>query len=334
MPKSKPKLYPANQCALYKIGSKARLAKVLGTTVEHLVLLTRSQSNYRSFELPKETCPFTNKVTKARWVQEPKPELRRIHERIQKLLRRVVPPTYAHAATKGRSYCSNAIAHKSGVRVATFDIRKFYPSTLKSHIFNFFADQLRCAPDVAALLASLVCYTNPSSPDRPGLPTGSPLSPILSLFANKPLFDELNDLALSNGLTFTCYVDDLTFSGDSLPAGLTHFVTVFLKKHGHLLSEKKTRIFSAYQAKHVIGVVINKSNIYVFYSRFMKARAISAAIDAEKQASGKLPLIQKLAGLLGEAAFLDKRYATWAKRSYSKLKVVKESAEKEQFAKI
>lgn len=326
----KPKLYPANQCALYKCGSKARLAKILGTTVERLVFLSLSQNNYRTFEIPQEICPFTNKITKARWVQEPKPELRRIHECIQKLLRRVQPPTYAHAAIKGRSYCSNAIAHKNGIRVATFDIRKFYPSTLKSHIFNFFAEQLNCAPDVSALLASLVCYTSASAPERPGLPTGSPLSPILSLFANKPMFDELYQLAISNGLEFTCYVDDLTFSGDSFPAGLTHHVTVLLKKNGHLLSEEKTRIFGEHQAKHVTGVVINKNNIFVPHSRFMKARAVSAAIDAEKQSSDQLPLVQKLAGLLGEAAFLDKRYATWAKRSYSKLKIVKESAEKEQ----
>jgi RNA-directed DNA polymerase len=328
---SKSKLYPANQCALYKIGSKTRLAKVLGTSVERLISLARGQNNYRLFELPEEICPFTKKVTKARWVQEPKPELRRIHERIQSLLKRVIPPTYAHAAIKGRSYCSNAIAHKSAHRVATFDIRKFYPSTLKSHVFNFFSDQLRCAPDVAALLASIVCYT--SSTDRSGLPTGSPLSPILSLFANKPLFDELNQIALSNGLTFTCYVDDLTFSGASLPPGLTYQVTVSLKRHGHLLSNKKTRIFSGLQVKHVTGVVIYKNNIYVPHSRFMKARAVSAAIDAEKKASDKLPLIQKLAGLLGEAAFLDKRYSTWAKRSYNNLKVVKKRADEEQPAK-
>lgn len=65
----------------------------------------------------------------------------------------------------------------------------------------------------------------------------------------------------------------------------------------------------------------------------MKARAVSAAIDAEKKASNKLPLIQKLAGLLGEAAFLDKRYSTWAKRSYNNLKVVKKRADEEQPAK-
>jgi hypothetical protein len=323
MPKPKP--YPVNQCALYKVGSKARLAKILGTTVERLIFLSRSLNNYRSFELPQVTCPFTKKVTKARWVQEPKPELRRIHERIQKLLRRVESPDYAHAAIRGRSYCSNAIAHKNGARVATFDIRKFYPSTLKSHVFNFFADQLLCARDVAALLASLTCCS--STALRSGLPTGSPISPIISLFANKPLFDELNNLAQANKLIFTCYVDDLTFSGDTLPQGLQYQVAVLLKKYGHLLSESKTKFFGADQAKHVTGVVISKNIIFVPYARFKKARAITAAINAETEHVKKLLLTQKLAGLLGEAAFLDKRYSIWARRSYAKMKLLKNTLE-------
>jgi len=327
--KPKMKRYGLDQCALYKIGSKARLALVLGDSVDRLLFLASSANNYRVFLLPEETCQFTKKVTKERWVQEPKPELRRIHERIQKLLRRVTPPDYAHAAIKGRSYSSNAIVHKDAHRVATFDIRKFYPSTSKSHVYNFFADQLQCAPDVAALLTALTSYKGGSATDRTGLPTGSPLSPILSLYANKPLFEKLNNLALSNGLKFTCYVDDLTFSGDALPLGLTHLVKKALEQHGHLLSVNKTRIFRGNQGKHVTGVVIYKSKIYVPHSRFLKARGVMAAIDAEAHAVGKLPLTQKLAGLLGEAAFLDKRYSSWAKRSYSDLKLVKEQAENE-----
>ncbi|MFA7243083.1 MAG: reverse transcriptase family protein [Sulfuricellaceae bacterium] len=324
-----PKSYAADQCALYKIGSKARLALVLGVSLDRLLFLAHSENNYREFLLHEEICPFTKKITKERLVQEPKLELRKIHERIQKFLNRVIPPDYAHAAIKGRSYSSNAIVHKDAQRIATFDIHKFYPSTTKSHVYNFFAEQLQCAPNVAALLGTLTCFKGTSISNHSGLPTGSPLSPILSLYANKPLFDRLNQLALSNGLKFTCYVDDLTFSGDTIPLELTYLVTKALWQQGHLLSVKKTRIFKGNQASHVTGVVIRNNRIYVPHSRFKKARKIMAAIDAKKQAVGKLPLVQKLAGLLGEAAFLDSRYSSWAKRSYYDLKIAIESAEKE-----
>lgn len=319
-------LYAINQCALYKTGSKAKLAFRLGISLTRLLALASNESNYRVFLLREEICPFTKKVKKERLVQEPKAELRKVHERIQKLLKSVAPPDYAHAAIKGRSYSSNAIAHKDANCLATFDICKFYPSTSKSHIYNFFNDQLQCAPDVAALLTALTCYKGQLPTDRAGLPTGSPLSPLLSLYANKPLFDKLNDLASSNGLKFTCYVDDLTFSGDALPLGLTHLVTKALEQQGHKLSVKKTRIFRRSQEKHVTGVVIFKNMIHVPHSRFWKARGITAAIKAEKNTDEKLQLAQKLAGLLGEASFLDSRYSGWAKSSYDYLKLIKEKA--------
>lgn len=309
------KCYSIDQCALYKLGSKARLATLLGVTLDQLLALLEADNNYRIFPLPEEICPFTGKVRKERWVQDPKPNLRRLHNRILKLLRPIRPPEYAHAAIKGRSYRSNADAHKNGSRVATFDVRKFYPSTSRSSVYNFFADQLRCAPDVASLLAKLCCFEN-------GLPTGSPLSPLLSLFANKPMFDELNSWAVKSGLLFTCYVDDLTFSGAVLPRGLPDAVRRIATKNGHKLSEEKTRLFRRNQSKHVTGAVLRNGQLLVPNSRFRKARAIYAAMARESQLEKKLGLCRQLAGLLGEAAFIDERYVAWAHRSYDELKTL------------
>lgn len=318
------KQYALNQCALYKVGSKARLAAILEITLEKLLALSSSDSNYRVFLLPKETCEFTQKVTNERWAQEPKAELRRIHERIQKLLSRVDPPNYAHAAIKRRSYRSNALAHLGAKCVANFDIRKFYPSTSNSHVYNFFREQLECAPDVAALLTDLVCYKGKTPAESGGLPTGSPLSPIMSLFANMPLFDKLSSLATSHNLTFTCYMDDLTFSGATLPVGLPKLVKSVVVQFGYKLSDNKTRIYRGSAAKHITGVVLKGSNICVPNSRFQKMRAIQGAIALETSSERKLLLTRKLAGLLGEASHLDSRYKSWAKNSYDDLKEIQE----------
>lgn len=301
------KFYDLNQCALYRMRSKRGLALLLHTPLPDLIFLANNDKNYRIFLLPEKICDDTGKVTKERWVQEPKPKLRCIHERLQKLLRRVTPPSYAHAV-KGRSYRSNALAHVTSDCIATFDVEKFYPSTSLSRVHNFFADQLLCAPDVAAMLAKLTCYQN-------GLPTGSPFSPILSMYANKPMFEGLNQLALTHTLKFTCYVDDLTFSGDVLPRGLKALVSSIIKQHGHLISKKKTRIFRQNQAKHVTGVVLFENCIHVPHSRFLKIRKISVAIKNTKLAAERLPLIQKVAGFLSEAAFLNSRFSGLAKRA-------------------
>lgn len=309
-------LYDITQCALYKVQSKARLASLLHISVPAMLGMAKTRK-YRRFLLPEEVCPFTNKVKKARKVQTPDEALRPLHERIHDLLRRCTPPIYAHAAVKGRSYRTNADAHKSGSVAATFDLRKFYPTTPESAVFGFFANQMQCAPDIAGLLARLVCVEIEGQ--YACLPTGSPLSPLLSIYANKPMFDDLAVMAASHGLTFTCYVDDLTFSGNSLPRRLDHMVLSVVKRYGHSLSDDKTRRFGSEEAKHITGVVILNGKVAVPNSRFHKARKIQEAINQEGDRARKIALMQKLSGLLGEAAYLDPRYKALGKRAHRTL---------------
>ncbi|CAB3823411.1 hypothetical protein LMG26684_00702 [Achromobacter mucicolens] len=321
--------YSIDQCALFKLGSKTRLAELLHVPKSHLTKLAAGSDNYRLFELPREVCEFTGKVTKARWVQEPKNDLRQVHERLQKLLARIRPPEYGHAAVKGRSYRTNAAAHVHAAVAATFDIRRFYPSTPRLAVRDFFLHTLRCASDVAELLTTLCCYQDRTEEGAQcGLPTGSPLSPILSLYANRAMFDRLHRFALQHELTFTCYVDDLTFSGPLLPRSLGRFVRKTVDAYGHSLAVEKTKVFRRGQAKHVTGVVIVNNKIKVPNARFKKARAIAAVIQrtASDDYMRLLALQRKLSGLLGEAAFLDPAFSDWARRSYRDLKKINEEA--------
>jgi RNA-directed DNA polymerase len=311
--------YPLNQCALYRMDSKKRLAALIRLPLQRLVELSKNPNNYKEFPLPEEICPFTGKVKKERWVQEPKTELRTVHERLLKLLRCVSPPDYAHAAIKGRSYVSNALAHRDSHVVANFDIRKFYPSTAPSRIYNFFKEELQCSPDVATLLTNICSF-------KSGLPTGSPLSPILSLFANKPMFDEFKKLADLHNLKFTCYVDDVTFSGETLPIGIKFSFKAIVANHGHKVSVNKTRIYDSNDAKHITGVVIHTHVLQVPYNRFWKARAIRNAIEKSTSFPERLLLTRKLAGVLGEAAYLDKKFHPWAVKVNADMQVMSKSS--------
>lgn len=315
-------LYDINQCIFYKLNSKSKLAGILGVSLKRLKFLAQNRTNYRIFLLPEEVCPYTFKVTKERWVQEPKEELRRIHERVRKILMRLKPPDYSHAAVKGRSYRSNAQAHKDGARIATFDISKFYQFTSQSRIFSFFAEDMMCAHDIANIFAALFSYTSITG-SKSSLSTGSPLSPILSVYANKPMFDEISRLAVKHNLKFTCYVDDLTFSGAVIPLGFGRLLSGVIERHGHQIALAKSRLFSTNQSKHVTGVVIYKNVIKVPHSRFWKARALGMAIIDANDFAEKILLGQRLSGLLGEAAYLDSSYSPWAKRSYLDLNKLK-----------
>lgn len=309
--------YRLDQCALYKVRSKARLAEILHVSVSVLGSLAKSPG-YKVFQLPEEVCEFTGKITKARQVEEPKRPLKILHERIRDLLARVCHPDYAHAAIKKRSYRSNAEFHKNSDVVATFDVKKFYPSTSEDAVFLFFLHQLKCAPDIAGLISRLVCFRK--VPDKLGcLPTGSPLSPLLSIYANKPMFDALAKLAQETEMKFTCYVDDLTFSGARVPIGLERRVASILKANGHKMADEKTRIFGKNVPKHITGVVVHAGEVAVPFGRFRKARNIEKAISNAPDRAEKIRLMRKLSGLLGEAAYLDANYKTWAKSSYRRL---------------
>ena len=310
------KSYPLDQCALYKVTSKRRLTDILRIDLKRLTRLSQDEGNFNVFEMPEAICPFTGKKTKARWVQNPIPELKDLHRRIQALLNRVEVPAFCHGGTKGKSYRTNAAVHLMAPSVATFDLRSFFPSTSSKQVFGFFQHDLDCAPDVAGLLTDLCTY-------RRCLATGSPVSPILAYWANRKLFETLNRRATEQHLMMSVYVDDVTISGDLLPHRLAEQVDGIVKKYGHQLSVGKTRRFLPGDAKHVTGIVIKGGQLRVPFSRFHKARAISAAIVAAPDDLTREVLTAKLGGLLGEAAYIDPRYKRWAEQTYAQLAAIR-----------
>jgi len=298
------------------MSSKKRLGKILGVNVGDLMRLSADEGNFEVFELEAEVCEFTGKTRKARWVQNPVPELKAILARITKLLSRVHSPDYCHGATPGRSYRSNAQAHVGAQSVATFDLKDFFPSTTSKQVFRFFRKDLECAPDVAGLLTDLCTHKHV-------LPTGAPSSPILAYWANRGLFETIDRRGKVLQLKLSVYVDDITLSGDAIPRSLADQIEGIVKNHGHKLSGHKTRIFGPGRPKHVTGVVIAGESLRVPHARFRKARAIRIAFDAEKDNRRRALLAAKLCGLLGEAAFLDPRYKRMARDSVKLLAAAK-----------
>ncbi|MCO3321955.1 RNA-directed DNA polymerase [Pseudomonas aeruginosa] len=304
------KSYPIDQCSLYKVGSAKRLAAVLGIELDKLKKLLLSDFNYKVFDIAGSVDPFSGKVFKTRHVQEPKDDLRAVHSRILRLLQNVSIPPYVHGAIKGRSYQTNAAAHVKGKQAATFDIHNFYGSTKSNLVHGLFHDVLACPSDVAGKLARLVTY-------KGMMPTGSPLSPLLSYWVAKPMFDEYACLARQYGLEFTCYIDDLTFSGDRIPRVLRYRVGVIARRYGYKISKKKTRLFVQGKVKHITGVAVSESGLMVPFSRLKAARKIMGAIEGSGESHGlsSEKLRQKLAGLIGEAATIEQRFGKWAKKA-------------------
>tara|TARA_B100002003_G_scaffold182562_1_gene170807 strand:- start:1732 stop:2691 length:960 start_codon:yes stop_codon:yes gene_type:complete len=234
------KQYPINQSPLYKLSNHKRLAKILTVQPATLKkLVARGDANYKFGKVGGD---------ESREIEIPKSQLLRVHRRLNSLLNRIEKPDYLMSGVRGRSHVDNAKRHSGKYAVAKVDIKKFYPSTSKSIVSRGLRKTFRCSEDIAETLAAL-------STVKGYVPTGSPLSQSISFIVNLSVFNHINTYARARGLTFTLYVDDLTFSGKKVPKNLVSYVQSYLKKSRGYASHKVRR-YNAETEKVITGVVL------------------------------------------------------------------------------
>lgn len=245
------KTYLLDQCPLYRMQSRRKMAQeIFNTELTLLERLANRASNYRVFGIQQGE--------KTRQVEVPKPILERIHRRLFALFERIEKPDYLQSGVKGRSYITNARLHVGPVPLVKIDVKKFYPSVDSAKVYRLFHESLHCSPDVAGLLTRLTTYDG-------HVPTGSCVSQLLAFFATKPMFDELNDLAANHELRFSCYVDDMTFSGAcATPAFLWAAKQIV---HSHGFRYHKYHCYTAEQGKLVTGVLVCADSIGILPSK-------------------------------------------------------------------
>lgn len=245
------KTYPFDQCPLYTIQSRKKLAQVVfNVELTFLERLANNTSNYRIFKIQNGD--------KERQVEVPKPILERLHRRLFVLLERIEKPAYLQSGVKGRSYITNARLHVGHVPLVKLDVKKFYPSVDSAKVYRFFNETLRCSQDVSGLLTKLTTYDG-------HVPTGSCMSQLLAFFVAKPMFDELDCLAAKHGLRFSCYVDDMTFSGVLAKPSLLWAAKQVVHAHG--FSYHKDHCYTAEQQKLVTGVMVTSDSIAILPSK-------------------------------------------------------------------
>lgn len=310
--RSKLQRIPIDRCHLYGIRSPHALAKRLGWQLNKLDDLA-SYGGYRI---------FAHKQT-GRLIQEPGAALQSLHRQLHRYLARIEVPAYLHSAVKGRSYLTNARAHVGAGPLVKIDISKFYQSVPQHKVMHFFRDVMRCAEDVAGLLANLICFEGK-------LATGSAISPIISYYSYKSLFDDLAELAKSRGLIMTCYVDDITMSGANASGELLHEVRTKVFRAG--LRAHKDQRFSGNMPKNVTGVMVDEKGISLPFSRWQKIRAQIREIEASTDPFVRLELYPKLVSRLYEAAQIDPGCRARAEFHHSKWRQLRQQIATQSWA--
>lgn len=307
--------YPLNQSPLYSLKSKRRLADILGLNMDDIKTLAKAgQNNYNIFTVNEDS-------PKPRNIQHPKPKLGKVHKLICSLLMRIETPGYLHSAIKGRSYITNASEHIGTDSMVKIDVKKFYESAERESVFKFFHFTMMESPDVANILADLLTFDG-------HLSTGSSVSPILSFWAYKKMFDEINDLVDSNGLRVTIYIDDITVSGKGATKKIRFEIAKIIRRYG--LRAHKLKYYKSDSPKTVTGVIIKSDGLHLPNKRHKNIKDDHASYKKENNLEKKTSIGNRLIGRLYEAGQIDKNFISKAiqlKASRKKSSFLSESSD-------
>lgn len=240
------KKYKIDQSPLYKLHSHNKLADVLSISDVKILkrIANRGDVNYLFFE-----------TDAGRKIECPKMQLSRIHKRINNLLTRIQCGSYLNSGVKGKSNITNAAQHLNNSRLLKVDIAKYYQSITEKQVQTCFVQLFKCSKDVAETLSKIICV-------KGHLPTGSTISLSMSYFVNKPVFDHIERYCKQRNVTFTCYVDDLTFSGDNVNDAFKNYITGYIKQARNYKCHK-IRMHKPETSKCVTGAVIENGQLLV-----------------------------------------------------------------------
>ena len=290
------KSHPLHQSVLYKISSPLVLANKLGLELFDLDAILGGFDNYRRFEVGK---------IKKRAIQEPKSILKNIHSKIARWLGGIETPEYLHSAVRGRSYLTNAASHCADKNLIKLDIRTFYQSTSTHSIFLFFEKTMKCRKDVSMMLAKLLTVDG-------HLATGSPVSPILSYYAYKNMFDEIAEFSRNLDLSFSVYVDDMCLSGQNATRKNLFKVRAIVARHG--LKSHKCHFFPAGVPRIVTGATLTMNGLKLPHRRHLKIKEAFDDFEGLPEGAAREKALHSLRSRLYEASQFD---PAWKERARS-----------------
>lgn len=199
---------------------------------------------YHNFLIPK-------KSGGERIISAPNDQLKIIQKRIKEIFLDKLPISiYAHGFVNGRSIVTNAIIHTKKNEVYNIDIHNFFPSITEKKVYIVFNKIMKLDNNTSKYLTNLCTYNG-------RLPQGAPTSPVLSNIVSKKLDKRLGAFAAKNGLNFTRYADDITFSGNRINTYQRSIIKKIIIDEGFVINKNKERLQKSYDKQIVTGLIVN-----------------------------------------------------------------------------
>ncbi|MCF1593365.1 reverse transcriptase family protein [Streptomyces muensis] len=229
-----------------------QLAEQVGTSVENLEFLSEHLPAGEGLLYVQRR--HRKKHGGIREVFEPKPPFNAVSKNLHRSFTSQFSyeaPDHVHGFVRGRSTISNASQHLAKKCVLRMDLEDFFPSigaaTIRASLREQGFDE-----KAAELAVSLVTIGGK-------LPIGLSTSPLLSNLAFLDTDRSLAAYARSEGLSFTRYVDDLTFSGDVTDRHSTDIARI-LDDAGWSVNTRKTAFMRRGGPQYVTGLYVGESD--------------------------------------------------------------------------
>lgn len=259
----------------YQISTRRELASVLNMqlkSLSYVLYKLNPQNLYTSFSIPKKSGGVRNIVA-------PQKPLANIQNKIANVLmlqpeNKASGSKASHGFIKNKSILTNAKVHRNKKYVLNTDIQDFFPSFSFGRVLGFFEKNNAFMMDhkIAVALTNLCCY-------KQKLPQGAPSSPPITNLIFHIVDFKIIKLARKYKLTYTRYVDDLTFSTNNHSFLKTYHdflieLNALITHEGFNLNNNKTHLEFKNSRQEVTGIIVNKKlNVHKEFYRKTRAMA-------------------------------------------------------------
>lgn len=220
------------------------------------IVMTAFNVKYHHFNIRKPKGGF-------RKIEAPDDTLKKIQAKLNYYLQAVyylnqTNASYGYIITprnkkSKKNIVQNATKHLGCKYMLKVDFKDFFHQINTKNIASIYnADLFSFNKKTSNLLTRISVYKN-------RLPMGSPISPVLSNLHTIKLDNTLENWANNNGIMYTRFVDDLTFSSKDVVLTKKHFLAIntICLNHKLKLNETKTVFFNEKDTKLVTGLLLS-----------------------------------------------------------------------------
>lgn len=204
----------------------------------------------KTTSLPKT---YSDGTIKKRFIRAAKSKLHIIQDRIKTRILAVIDlPDCVQGGVRGKSNISNAKKHQGNKYILTTDLKEFFPSATPNLVMRVLKEQ--------GFNRQFCYYVSRFTTWKGELPQGVSTSTHLANLVFVRTDVKLLDICKRNQITYTRYVDDLTFSSQKDFQHVIPDILNIISKGGFMINWRKSH-YRAYQTVTGIKVLLNKIDV-------------------------------------------------------------------------